>query len=77
MNTNLHKNQADALEEILCDQPIAWLGRQEEITSAVPWLCSAGASFVIGTPSPWTTATSRTGSNIPEGAGPCVEAPHP
>jgi NAD(P)-dependent dehydrogenase (short-subunit alcohol dehydrogenase family) len=40
--------EAEAMKEIMRDQPIGRLGRPEEIASAVLWLCSSGASFVIG-----------------------------
>jgi NAD(P)-dependent dehydrogenase (short-subunit alcohol dehydrogenase family) len=40
--------EPQAMKEILRDQPIGRLGRPEEIAAAVIWLCSAGASFVIG-----------------------------
>jgi NAD(P)-dependent dehydrogenase (short-subunit alcohol dehydrogenase family) len=40
--------EPDAMEEILRNQPIGRLGRPEEIASAVLWLCSPGASFIIG-----------------------------
>jgi NAD(P)-dependent dehydrogenase (short-subunit alcohol dehydrogenase family) len=36
------------MKEIMRDQPIARLGRAEEIAGAVLWLCSPGASFVLG-----------------------------
>jgi NAD(P)-dependent dehydrogenase (short-subunit alcohol dehydrogenase family) len=41
-------SQAEAMNELMKEVPIRRLGRAEEIASAVLWLCSPGASFVIG-----------------------------
>jgi NAD(P)-dependent dehydrogenase (short-subunit alcohol dehydrogenase family) len=48
MVTEMLAKEPDAMKEILRNQPIGRLGRSEEIASAVLWLCSEGASFVIG-----------------------------
>jgi NAD(P)-dependent dehydrogenase (short-subunit alcohol dehydrogenase family) len=40
--------QADALEAMLKEVPIARLGRPDEIADAVLWLCSPAASLVVG-----------------------------
>src|SRR5437016_3319836 len=48
MVADMLAKEPDAMKDILRDQPIGRLGQPEEIASAVLWLCSPGASFVIG-----------------------------
>jgi NAD(P)-dependent dehydrogenase (short-subunit alcohol dehydrogenase family) len=36
------------MDDAIANQPIARLGQASEIAAAVLWLCSPGASFVIG-----------------------------
>jgi len=48
MVTDMLEREPDAMKEIMRVTPIGRLGRPEEIASAVLWLCSEGAGFVIG-----------------------------
>lgn len=48
MVTGMIEREPEAMDALMKEQPIGRLGRPEEIASAVLWLCSPGAGFVIG-----------------------------
>jgi NAD(P)-dependent dehydrogenase (short-subunit alcohol dehydrogenase family) len=41
------KGEVD-MTEVIRNQPIGRLGTADEIAAAVLWLCSPGASFIVG-----------------------------
>jgi NAD(P)-dependent dehydrogenase (short-subunit alcohol dehydrogenase family) len=47
MSEDMMETQADAMAEILKEQPIGRIGRADEVAAAVLWLCSPAASLVI------------------------------
>lgn len=52
MVAGMLKGQAEAMAEIMKQQPIGRLGQADEVAAAVLWLCSPAASFVLGTALP-------------------------
>jgi NAD(P)-dependent dehydrogenase (short-subunit alcohol dehydrogenase family) len=48
MVTDMIANGELDMDEAIANQPIARLGRADEIAAAVLWLCSPAASFVVG-----------------------------
>ncbi|MFL9946319.1 SDR family oxidoreductase [Paraburkholderia agricolaris] len=48
MVTGMLEREPEAMRELIKEQPIGRLGRAEEIASAVVWLCSPAASFIVG-----------------------------
>lgn len=52
-------------DQALANQPINRLGEPKEVATAVLWLCSPGASFIIGVALPSAAATPPAGRATP------------
>ncbi len=48
MVANAVANESEAMKTVLRDIPLGRMGKSEEIASAVLWLCSPGAGFMVG-----------------------------
>lgn len=45
---NLVEKEPGRLDDVIRDIPLGRMGREEELASAVLWLCSPGAGFMVG-----------------------------